>query len=148
VTRPNQDILDGSPAGSSDVNSSPGTQEQPPLENTSGEPPIQETEGQTETVQKTPRHEILLKEAADLESEAANVSSQSAKDLLMAEAALKRSDANAIMFAQAPKRTREQLQKERARERITINPEKDDLITAIRKLGGIDVDFESDWAGG
>lgn len=37
--------------------------------------------------------------------------------------------------------------KERARRARIVDPDKDDLITAIRKLGGIDTSFETDWEG-
>lgn len=37
--------------------------------------------------------------------------------------------------------------KQRAREARRINTEQDDIITAIRKLGGLDVAEETDWAG-
>ena len=36
---------------------------------------------------------------------------------------------------------------ERARKARVVDPAKDDLITAIRKLGGLDVSTETDWAG-
>lgn len=36
---------------------------------------------------------------------------------------------------------------ERNRKAKEIDPERDDLVTAIRKLGGIDIDLENDWAG-
>ncbi|MEQ9131109.1 MAG: LPD1 domain-containing protein [Salinisphaeraceae bacterium] len=38
-------------------------------------------------------------------------------------------------------------QRERMRKMREVNPDTDDVVTAIRKLGGIDTDRESDWRG-
>ena len=89
----------------------------------------------------------LVAEAERLEQTAAVISDPVAKQVLLTEAALRRQEADAVARGEQPKRTREEVQRARAKERVTVDPEKDDLVTAIRKLGGIDVDLESDWAG-
>ena len=51
--------------------------------------------------------------------------------------------ARAEIAPQAPKMS----PAERMRKLRIVRPEEDDLLTAIRKLGGIDTDIESDWRG-
>ncbi len=43
------------------------------------------------------------------------------------------------------KLTPEQRRRQRQRDNNTVRPEQDDLVTAIRKLGGLDTELESDW---
>ncbi|MFW5910908.1 MAG: LPD23 domain-containing protein, partial [Thiohalospira sp.] len=47
---------------------------------------------------------------------------------------------------ESPKLTPEQRRRQRQRDNQTVRPEQDDLVTAIRKLGGLDTELETDWA--
>lgn len=70
---------------------------------------------------------------------AAQATDPGVKNDLLRQAEIYRSESHGEPVKMTPR--------ERARRTRIVDPSKDDLVTAIRRLGGIDTDIESDWVG-
>lgn len=86
----------------------------------------------------------LAAEADELERLARATENPQIRQMLLGDALARRSESEAVRArAAGPKLS----PADRARRARVVQPEADDLVTAIRKLGGIDVTRETDWAG-
>lgn len=154
VVRPKTDVLDDLPGESNPVNSvavdkseaeadisasaSATAAEREPAalpRPAGGEDPAPEV--------RQPAWADLVADADERERLGRATQSAAIRQQLFGEALALRKQADALRNGTAPKLT----PAERAARLKTIDPEQDSLITAIRKLGGIDVNWESDWEG-
>ena len=85
----------------------------------------------------------VLARAEEAERLARVTNDTTLQNSLLSSALSLRKQADALKEGVKPKLTRA----EAFQQRLRIDPETDDLVTAVRKLGGLDVETESDWLG-
>lgn len=100
-------------------------------------------EAAPEVVESAPGPVAFESQAQEYERLARATSDPAVRADLLGQADKFRRQQAAAVNAAKPKLSPE----ERLRDRLRPDPENDDLITMIRKFGGIDVDLESDWSG-